>query len=347
MKILVLGGTGFIGSRVLRALSGHELWVFHRGQTALELPGVRELRGDRRELGRSREQLRALQPDVVLDMVPQSAADARAIAGCFAGVAARLVVVSSASVYRSFGVMLGLEEGPVDNAPSDEEAPLRRRLYPYRGATPRAPDDPRRWLDDYDKIPIEQAYRGLAELPCNVVRLPMVYGPGDPDRRFASYVRCMLDRRPTLLLHEQATAWRNSRSFVSNVADAIARVVERGAPGRVYNVAEPLDLTEGELIVAIGQALGWSGTLRTVPVSWSWRARPAIDEFPPQTCFAQHLRMDASRIRRELGFEDRVSFSEGLAQTLAEHVRSPVEVDYSHEDRLLQALESGVAPGDA
>lgn len=35
MRILVIGGTGFIGARVLRHLhvEGHEVMVFHRGQT--------------------------------------------------------------------------------------------------------------------------------------------------------------------------------------------------------------------------------------------------------------------------------------------------------------------------
>jgi uncharacterized protein YbjT (DUF2867 family) len=35
MRVLVIGGTGFIGARVLRKLidEGHEAMVFHRGQT--------------------------------------------------------------------------------------------------------------------------------------------------------------------------------------------------------------------------------------------------------------------------------------------------------------------------
>jgi uncharacterized protein YbjT (DUF2867 family) len=40
MKILVIGGTGFIGTRVLGELcrQGHRLAVLHRGTKAAELP---------------------------------------------------------------------------------------------------------------------------------------------------------------------------------------------------------------------------------------------------------------------------------------------------------------------
>jgi len=343
MRILVLGGTGFIGSWVVRALSGHDVWVFHRGHTGVELPGVRHVRGDRAELARHRAALREFRPDVVLDMVPRDAVDARTVVDCVAGVAARLVVISSASVYRSFGVMVGSEDGVVDNSPSEEDAPLRRQLFPYRGAAPRAPDDPRRWLDDYDKIPIEREYQQAHGLSCNVVRLPMVYGPGDPDRRFGSYVKRMLDGRQAIVLHEAALSWRNSRAFVSNVADAIACVVERGTPGRVYNVAEPPDLEEGELVRSIGRMLGWQGILRSVAADWGWQARPAIEELPAHTRFTQHLRLDSTRIRRELGFAERVPFAEGLEKTLSELLRAPGEFDCEYEDRLLAVLD-GRAP---
>jgi uncharacterized protein YbjT (DUF2867 family) len=40
MKVLALGATGFIGSYVVRQLidQGHQVVVFHRGETQAELP---------------------------------------------------------------------------------------------------------------------------------------------------------------------------------------------------------------------------------------------------------------------------------------------------------------------
>ena len=41
------------------------------------------------------------------------------------------------------------------------------------------------WVDDaYDKIPVERAVLGNPALPGIVLRLPMVYGPGDRLHRF-------------------------------------------------------------------------------------------------------------------------------------------------------------------
>ena len=50
MKVLVIGGTGFIGSYVVRQLikMGHKVTVFNRGQTIAELPpDVKWIKGDR------------------------------------------------------------------------------------------------------------------------------------------------------------------------------------------------------------------------------------------------------------------------------------------------------------
>ena len=73
MRILVIGGTNFMGPQVVRSLSeqGHEITVFHRGQTQANLPrGVREILGDRRPLSNSANELKSLTPEVVLDMIP-------------------------------------------------------------------------------------------------------------------------------------------------------------------------------------------------------------------------------------------------------------------------------------
>ncbi len=53
MRVLVIGGTSFMGPRVVRLLhkQGHTITIFHRGQTEADLPsGVEQILGDRANL---------------------------------------------------------------------------------------------------------------------------------------------------------------------------------------------------------------------------------------------------------------------------------------------------------
>src|SRR4051794_37891923 len=104
MSVLVLGGTRFIGPRVVERLvaSGHEVAVFHRGQTAAPLPaGVRHVRGGRKRLTDHAAEFRPLAPDMVLDMIALTEVDARSLVSTFRGVTGRVVVLSSGDVYRA------------------------------------------------------------------------------------------------------------------------------------------------------------------------------------------------------------------------------------------------------
>src|ERR1700693_4993796 len=118
MRILVIGGNRFMGPLVVRSLSeqGHEVTVFHRGQTRSDLPrGVREILGDRRPLTKSAVELQRLAPEVVLDMIRSEERDALEVMRIFSGVARRVVAISSQDVYRAFGRVNGKETGPVDS----------------------------------------------------------------------------------------------------------------------------------------------------------------------------------------------------------------------------------------
>lgn len=65
-KILILGGTGFIGPYQVRSIlhMGHEVTLFNRGSRPGMFPGVEELRGDRND---DLESLRGRWWDVVID----------------------------------------------------------------------------------------------------------------------------------------------------------------------------------------------------------------------------------------------------------------------------------------
>src|SRR5579884_249969 len=239
MRVLVIGGTGFIGPEVVRLLreDGHEVAVFHRGQSYGALPpDVREIRGDRHSIAPSTAALRAFTPEVVLDMFPMNGDDVSPIADAVRGIARRLVAVSSQDVYRAYGRATGIEPGEPDPVPYAEDAPRREKLYPYRGKLPGE--------DDYEKQLAERTLMGDVELLGTVLRLPMVYGPRDTQHRLFDYLRRMDDGRPAILLDEQAARWRWTRGYVTNVAAAIAlAVTDERAAGQVYNLGEPIALT--------------------------------------------------------------------------------------------------------
>jgi nucleoside-diphosphate-sugar epimerase len=235
LRVLVLGGTRFVGPFAVRRLAaeGHELAIFHRGETEPELPPtVKHFHGDFGRFGEHVATLRAFAPDVVVDLLPFVDKAGHGAAHS-ADVAERAVVLSSGDVYRAFARLLGSEPGDPDPVPLSEASPLRAGPSPDL-----APDI------DYDNLEVERALCS-GEPPVTVLRLAVVYGPGDPYNRLGGYVRRMDDRREAIILEERVSPWRWSREYVENVAAAVAAVVadERSA-GRVYNVAPKTTLTE-------------------------------------------------------------------------------------------------------
>jgi nucleoside-diphosphate-sugar epimerase len=315
MRILVLGGTGFIGPNLVRELRAHELTLFHRHGVAPSLRNVSHIYGDRADLAQFRASFERLRFDVIVDMMAQNETSARLATDVLASFSGRLVMISSASVYRQYGKLLRREPGPMVNVPATEDASLRSALFPYRHDPRRGADDPSRWLDDYDKIPAEATYLAHRSASVCVVRLPMVWGPGDPDERVGQYVRLMRAGLAEIRLGESVASWRNARGYVENVASAVALVATSGRGGCVYNVADPGDLTEREWIECIARAAEWKGNVTTVPDSDPVGLKP-LSELPARANFAQHLLLDTHRIRSELGYREPVPLEAALRRTV-------------------------------
>lgn len=338
MQIIVIGGTRFIGPAVVWKLHdmGHCVTVFHRGKTEADLPpGVHPIKGARKNLYRFKDAFRKIAPDVVLDMISITAEHAETLVGIFRDVVQRIVAISSQDVYRAYGVLIGVESGPLEPTPLSEEASLRQELYPYRGETRRELDDPRRYLDDYDKIPIEEIVLGSRDLPGTVLRLPMVYGPRDYQHRLYPYIKRMVDGRPAIFLDEGLAQWRWTQGYVTNVAAGIALAVTDGrAAGRIYNLGEPVAVQTSEWVRRISVQMGWQGEIISLP----------RDQLPehllPNMNTDQHLVVDSTRIRRELGYSEVVSLDTALERTCEWECQNPPEnldpndFDYKAEDVL-------------
>src|SRR6185436_2593340 len=105
VRVLILGGTGFIGKYVVAQLHqlGHDINIFHRGQTTADLPlAVAHIIGDRQHLADYADTFRQMAPDVVLDTIAYTEEQAQSAMQLFTRVTPRLVALSSIDVYWAY-----------------------------------------------------------------------------------------------------------------------------------------------------------------------------------------------------------------------------------------------------
>jgi nucleoside-diphosphate-sugar epimerase len=341
MRVLIIGGTAFIGPHVARSLvsAGHEVTIFHRGEHEPELPGsVRHVHSASASFPvlDFPAELVSWNPDVVLHMVAMGERDAQAVVRAFKSLARRLVVLSSGDVYAGYGVLIGSETGAAQSVLLHEDSALRKNLYPYRKMA-KDPDD---WVYHYEKILVEQVVMSDPRLPGTILRLPAVYGPGDSNHRFSSHLKRMLDRRPAILLDQDQARWRWSHEYVEDIASAITlAVADDRASGQIYNVGEELVPTTAERVRQLAKLADWAGEIVTLP-------RASLpSHLQDSHNYSQDLAYDTSRIRNELGYREVVSVDEGLRRTIGwqrEHPPSidAAQYDYAAEDAALATAKT-------
>jgi nucleoside-diphosphate-sugar epimerase len=234
-------------------------------------------------------------------------------------------------------VLHGSEPGSLEPLPLVESSALRTRPQTYPPEQIAALKQVFGWVDDdYDKIPAERAVLDDPTTPGTGLRLPMVYGPGDPLRRLSPVVKRIDDGRREILVGEEMARWRGTRGFVTNVAAAIARAaLSPRTAGQVYNLGEPDTLTEIEWMRLIAQQLGWTGQFVIVPEArLPAHLRMAVN-------FDQHWIADTTRLRHELGLVDAIGRDEAVHLTVVwERNHPPLAssshaFDYAAEDAVL------------
>lgn len=340
MKILLIGGSGFIGPSTVTALQkgGHQVTIFHRGRTGAP-HGTEEILGDRQFLQDHQPEFRRQKFDVVVDFILSSGRQAQQLMDTFRGIAGRVVALSSMDVYRAWGVFYNMEPGGLQELPLTEDSELRsRNAYP--------PEALKRaqaiygWFDDeYDKIPVERAVLGDAKLPGTILRLPMIYGPGDPVQRFHPILKRIDDGRKQIIFADDVALLRTPRGYVEDVAAAVALAATSAeSAGRIYNVCESESFSELDWARKIATATNWTGEFVVLPHDRT----PKHLLWPGNT--AQHVVASSDRIRKELGYCELLPREEAIRRTIEWDRANPpahplAQFDYAAEDEALSQFK--------
>ncbi len=324
MRVVVLGGTRFIGRAVVEdlAAAGHELLLVHRGMLEPEgMPEALHLHTERADILSHRGELAEYRPDAAIDCRALTRADAEtAIAALPADI--RLVVISSVDVYRAFGALN--DDRETDPVPLDEDSPVRPNRYPYRGQM--------EGMDDYDKLDVEEAYlaRGGTSL-----RLPMVYGERDYQRREEFILRRV--RAGRMRIPVGAGRWLACRGYVRDLARGARLALESSTTaGEVLNLCEDRTFSMGMWSRMILDAAGSDAELVRVPDDL------LPDDMKPTGTMTQHIAASARKARAMLGWTTTDPL-ETLRATVAWHLANPPAVedaDFSADDRALSGAVS-------
>lgn len=227
LKILILGGTAFLGPAIVEnaLLRGHEVTLFNRGRTNAHLfPDLEKITGDRKE---SHDALKGRSWDVVIDTSGYFPRVVREAAAALAGNVGQYIFISTISVYADFSKP-GLNEhsavGTIED-PATEE--ITGESYgPLKALCEQA---------------AEAAMPGRA---CSI-RPGLIVGPRDRSDRF-TYWPVRIARGGEVLVPDQPGTVTQVID-VRDLAEYVVGCAERQICG-VFNATSPAgELTMGEI----------------------------------------------------------------------------------------------------
>lgn len=309
MSVLLLGATGFIGPYLVEALAsrGDEVIAVSRAGG-----GRRGVAADRRDVRAIKALARDRAVTTVVDLLAYTEGDTLPLLAALDGEVERWVMASSCDVYRNYeGLHRKTRVEPILE-PLTEASPLRGTRHPYRATPRRAPGAPDAWMDDYDKLPLEAALRARPGLAGTILRLPMVFGPGDRQRRFRWAVAPMAAGVAELRLDREWAAWLTTYGYVADVADAIANAaLHRQAAGRTFNLGSP-SVDHATWVERFAAVMGWRGEVVDAPRAPGGPLAGLDLSFP--------LVVDTRAFREACAWREPTALEEALGRTVRDEV---------------------------
>jgi 2'-hydroxyisoflavone reductase len=329
MKILMIGGTVFLGRHTVAAAlaHGHTVTLFNRGQHNPKLfPEVEKIQGDR---DGGLDVLKGRQWDAVIDFCGYVPRVVKASAEFLAGAVERYVFISSVSVYAELDKAPDLTEDAAVGKIEDEtlETITGESYGPLKALCEQA---------------VEKALPGRAL----IIRPGLIVGPNDPSDRFTYWpVRVA---RGGQVLCPSSPAWNTQIIDARDLAEWTICLVEAKAVG-VYNATGPgYDLTFGDVIES-------SKAVSNSNAQWVWAddAWLLAEKVEPWMELPLWLGGGDMIVKIDRALATGLTFRplvDTVRDTLAWHATRPVDLQWraglkaEKEAELLEKLQASASP---
>lgn len=242
MKVLIIGGTGFISRRLVPKLksAGHEVHLFNRGRTNSRVEDLVIIKGDRNNI-KDLTDASKNNYDVVYDFVAYEPKDTIAAVNAFKDRTGRFIHCSTISVY-----MIS-KEVSVPITEDQWKAPVMN----YWARNPFGMDYGINKRKCEDILWNENS----SSFPVTCIRPTFVCGPGDPARRDYFWIERINDGNPLLVPGTGKFKFQNI--YVEDLAAIFAKVIETDiTKGQSYNAADEHIFTLNNYLDLLAEILG-------------------------------------------------------------------------------------------
>ncbi|MFW6359179.1 MAG: NAD-dependent epimerase/dehydratase family protein [Chroococcales cyanobacterium] len=311
MRVLIMGGTRFIGVYLTRILveQGHEVVLFNRGNNPAPVEGVTQIQGDRKDAYQLKEKLSGEQFDAIFDNNGRELSDTQPLVELFKDSVKHFVYVSSAGVY------------------------LKSDQLPHREGD--AIDPKSRHKGKHDT----ETYLAESGIPWTSVRPTYIYGPQNYNDLEAWFFDRIVRDRPILI---PGNGYHITQlGHVQDLAKAMAAILGNDkAIGQIYNLSGDRYVTFDGLARACIEAAGKSPSeiklLHYEPKKFDFGKRKA---FPIRV---QHFFADVHKAMTDLNWQPEFNLISGLKDSFQNDYlaskRQETEIDFYLDDQILNAM---------
>jgi 2'-hydroxyisoflavone reductase len=322
MRVLVIGGTLFIGKLLVKRLlaAEHEVTILHRKAEHPFGRRVRNVVADRNDASSIRPALSGLRFDAVYDIAYDwergtSAQQVEATAKAIPGDLSRYIFMSSVAAYGD-----GLNHAEDDPLASDMHS-----------------NDYVRNKAGSERVLFRMYHE--SRFPVVTMRPPFVYGPENPFYREQFFWDRLRADRPIIIPGDGNRLMQFV--YVNDLVEACFNALEKHtAPGRAFNVADEKPLTQVEVVTEFAKTVGKNPVLVRVPRELI--ARNGGNAFGEPAYFGHYY--DVPPITEAVGRVKRVlnvaltPFSAGLKETYKWYAKHSGDrkADFAFEDKLIR-----------
>lgn len=228
MKVLMIGGTGFISSNVVKLLieEGHDITLVTRGESKIELfdkNKVQFVYGDRHDKEFLNKLANEKSFDVLYDMIAYIPDESQMISDVFGGKVPRLIHTSTISVYMVSDV--------IRNPIKEEED-----KHPLMKFWDRNPFGMQYGIDKRKCEDVLWKAHNEGKFEVSMIRAPYVCGPNDPMKRDYFWIQRIMDGKPLLI--PGSGDYASQHVFVEDLAKAFVDLLKYDeSKGKAYNIS--------------------------------------------------------------------------------------------------------------